>query len=118
MYDSVYQLKQEHRSGVDSYQTTFTYDANGNRLVKEVDGALTTSTFDGADQLINSKDSAGITTFSYDVNGNQALTLSPASERTTRTWGYENQVHLVELPSGNVVTATYNADNRRVEEIT
>jgi len=116
--DSVYQLKKEHRSGVIGYQTTYAYDANGIRSVKEVDGALTTSTFDGADQLINSVDSTGITTFSYDANGNQSLVLSPTGERTTSSWGYENQVVLVELPSGQVVTASYNADNRRVEEIT
>jgi len=86
-------------------------------LVKEADGALTTSAFDGADQLINSVDSSGITTYSYDATGNQSLVISPAADRTTSTWGYENQVHLVELPSGQVVTAIYNADNRRVQKL-
>ena len=117
-YDRVYQLTKDDRSGPNSYQRQFTYDANGNRLVKNVDSSLTTSTFDGADQLINSQDSAGLTTYTYDANGNQSLVVSPADERTTSTWGYENQVELVELPSGQVVTSTYNADNRRVQKLT
>ena len=78
IYDESYQLVQEHRSGASGFQTTFTYDDNGNRLVKEVDGVLTTSTFDGADQLISSVDSTGITTYSFDQNGNQALVLKQA----------------------------------------
>ena len=117
-YDSIYQLTQEQRSGVEGYQTTYIYDSNGNRLVKNVDGSITTSTFDGADQLINSRDSTGLTTYSYDANGNQSLAVSPAGERSTSTWGYENQVELVKLPSGQVVTTTYNADNRRVSKLT
>ena len=117
IYDSSFQLIQEHRSGVSGYQTTFTYDNNGNRLVKKVNGTMTTSTFDAGDQLINSVDSTGVTTYSFDANGNQSLSVSPVGGRTTNSWGYENQVELVELPSGDRVTAIYNADNRRVEEL-
>ena len=117
-YDLIYQLTKDERSVTVAYARNFTYDANGNRLVKNVDGSITTSTFDGADQLINSRDSAGLTTYTYDANGNQSLAVSPAGERSTSTWGYENQVELVKLPSGQVVTTTYNADNRRVSKLT
>lgn len=116
-YDSIYQLEQEHRSGVDGYQTTFTYDSNGSRLVKILDGSRTTATYDASDQVTNSKDSTGITTYSFDANGNLSLAISPAGDRTTRIWGYENQVVLVELPRDQVVTASYNADNRRVQKL-
>jgi YD repeat-containing protein len=91
---------------------------NGNRLVKNADGSITTSTFDGADQLIDSVDSTGTTSYSFDDNGNLSLAVSPTGERTTRTWGYENQVELVRLPNGQLVTASYNADNRRVQKLT
>jgi YD repeat-containing protein len=117
-YDSIYQLTQEQRSGVDGYQTTYVYDANGNRLETNADGSITTSTFDGADQLIDSVDSTGTTSYSYDADGNLSLAVSPTGERTTRTWGYENQVELVQLPDGKLVTALYNADNRRVQKLT
>ena len=86
-------------------------------LVQDVGGSLTTSTFDGADQLINSVDSTGVTNYSFNGSGNQSLVVVPTGGRTTSTWGYENQVEVVKLPSGQVVTSSYNAENRRVRVV-
>jgi YD repeat-containing protein len=113
-YDAVYQLTEDRRSGTNAYQKVFTYDAVGNCLVKTVDGSPTTSTFDGADELINSVNSTGTTNYTFDSNGNQSLEVGPTGARTTSIWGYENQVELVKLPSGQQVASSYNADNRRV----
>ena len=45
-YDPVNQLTGDQRSGTGAYDRSFSYDANGNRLVKVADGEITTSTFD------------------------------------------------------------------------
>jgi len=50
-YDATYQLTNERRSGANAYNTTFVYDAAGNRIVKITDGTLTTTTYDVANQI-------------------------------------------------------------------
>ena len=66
--------------------------------------------------MVNSVDISGNTVYTFDDNGNQSLSVSPFGERTSRTWGYENEVKLVELPNGQIVTSYYNADNRRTRK--
>ena len=44
-YDNTYQVTREQRSGAHSYDSTFTYDAVGNRLVQQDSGTLTTYTY-------------------------------------------------------------------------
>lgn len=75
-------------------------------------GALTTSTFDAANQLQTALNSSGTTTFTFDASGNQQIDNAPGGI-TTRTWNYENQRTLVLLPSGARETMTYNADWRQ-----
>jgi len=84
---------------------------DGNRLVKNEAGALTTSSYDAANQLINAIATSGTTTFTFDGAGNQQIELGP-SGTTTNVWDYENQRTEVLLPSGARETITYNADLR------
>jgi YD repeat-containing protein len=58
-YDATDRLTREQRSGPSAYDTTYTYDPLGNRLVKDASGALTTSTYDLANQLVTSQDANG-----------------------------------------------------------
>jgi RHS repeat-associated protein len=116
VYDNADRLKAERRSGTNAYANTFTYDATGNRTVKNADSVRTTFNYDVADQLTYSLVAAGRTTYVYDQNGNQTLERTPANARTTTTWDYENQSIKYQLPSSSVVTNIYNADSRRVIE--
>jgi YD repeat-containing protein len=106
---------------------TFTYDAVGNRLVQQTDGALKTYTYDPANQLTSILEMVAsapwITTYLYDENGNQRVVIDDralpqfyAGQRTTLTWDYENQPTVTIYPDGNRFTAVYNADHRRVEK--
>ncbi|WP_437202984.1 RHS repeat domain-containing protein [Planctomicrobium sp. SH664] len=97
-----------------SFRNTFTYDAAGNRLVKNANGARTTSTFDAANQTISSIDGTGTTTYTFDADGNQTVVLKPSGERTTTTWDYENKSTLIQLPSGLRNTMAYDPDGLRV----
>jgi YD repeat-containing protein len=99
-YDSTYHLTQEQRSGVDGYQTTYVYDSNGNRLVKNADGSITTSTFDGADQLIDSVDSTGTTSYSFDADGNLSLAEVVTNCRTLQVLSLSTKLRAKECSDG------------------
>ena len=118
LYDETNQLINENSSSTNMYEHEFTYDSVGNRLVKNVDGALTTSTYDAADQFIQSVDGSGQTTiYSFDRTGN-LVSVDVSGVRTTSSWDYENQRIGVALPSGQKVTYAFSADNRRTGEET
>ena len=106
----------ENRSGANAYNTTFTYDATGNRSVKNADGALTTSTYNVANQLQTSQDASGSTTYTFDADGNQKIVQEPNGDLTTNTWDFENHNVKIELPTSVVNTFTYNPDGQRTEK--
>ena len=112
--DGSYQLIAEHQTGTANFQTTYTYDPTGNRLAEETDGAVTTSTYNGANQLLYTENSLGErTSYTYDSAGNQIRKEEPNGDLTTNTWSVENQIVQVELPLGIIVTNTYNSDHLR-----
>ena len=117
-YDPTNQLTHEIRDGVNSYNVTHTWDRLGNRLVKDDSGALTTSTYDAANRLINALDSTGTTTFTFDATGNQTKQVSPSGQITTSVWDFENMNTATLLPSSDIVTLVYNGDQMRVEKET
>ncbi|MHB8638094.1 MAG: RHS repeat domain-containing protein [Fimbriimonadaceae bacterium] len=115
-YDATNQLIRERRNGGNSYDTTYSYDAAGNRLVKLDNSVRTTYTCDAVNQLSKFVDSSGNrTTFSYDATGNQRTQQVPGGGITTNTWDLENRLTKVALPSGTVNTFTYNGDGQRVK---
>ena len=117
-YDKTYQLKNEQRSGSNSYNITYTYDPVGNRLVLINGGVPTTSTYDVANELSTSNAfSVGVTTYTSDAAGNLLTSRSPSNQRTTNTWDFENRLTQVALPSAIVDTFTYNGDGQRVQKI-
>jgi YD repeat-containing protein len=113
-FDRPYQLINEHRSGSGGFNTSFTFDAVGNRLVKNESGALTTSAFDAANQLVTSVAPSGTTTYAFDAAGNQQIEQAP-SGTTTNVWNYENQLIGVQMADGSRVTMAYNANFRRTK---
>ena len=117
-YDAAGQLTADQRSGTAAYDHSFTCDPVGNRLTKQTDGAIQTSTYDAADQLLTVEDSTGTTQYSFDANGNQHAAQNPSGAITTWSWDYENQNRLVQLPDGNRVTMVFDADNRLVSKAT
>ena len=115
-YDPTYQLTNERRSGANSYNITYVYDAVGNRTLLVNTGAPTTYTYNAANELATSQASAGVTTYTFDGDGNLLTTLAPGNQLTTNTWDGENRLTQVALPSGIVDTFTYNGDGQRVQK--
>jgi len=90
-YDATTQLLAERRSGPGALANTFTYDALGNRLLKQAGSQRTTMLYDAANQIRYSVDATGRTTYTYDANGNQQAVQAPSGARTTYVWDFENQ---------------------------
>ena len=61
-------------------------------MEKTSSGNPTTYTYDIANQLKTSADASGTTNYVFDANGNQRTTQSPVGQRTTNSWGYENEL--------------------------
>jgi RHS repeat-associated protein len=115
-YDKTYQLKNEQRSGSNSYNITYTYDAAGNRLTEINGGVRTTSTYNAANELTKTQVVAGVTTMTFDANGNLLTSRNPSNQRTSYTWDFENRLTQVSLPTAIVDTFTYNGDGQRVQK--
>ncbi len=113
-YDDKDQLTGEHRTGTNAYRHTFTYDNRGNRILKNLDGQRTTSTYDAANQLKYSEDASGRTTYTFDADGNQHVVQAPSGDRTTNVWDYENKLVGVQHPAGSRETMAYDPDGKRV----
>ena len=116
IYDEMYQLTHEQRSGPSAYNITYTYDGVGNRTLMAKNGALTTYAYNSGNEIATSQTSAGITTYTFDNDGNQLTTLGPGNQLTTNTWDGENRLTTVALPSGITNTFTYNGDGQRVQK--
>jgi RHS repeat-associated protein len=108
-YDNAYQLTREQRSGANTYDITYSYDAVGNRLIKIEGGQTTTYTYDAANQVQTEETPAQITTFAFDANGN-TLVENAGGQRTTYTWDLENMCTGIALPNGTLNTFAYDAD--------
>jgi len=115
-YDAGDRLTREQRSGASAYDTTYTYDPLGNRLVKQASGALTTYAYDLANQLTTSRDASGVTTYTYDLAGNLQVVEQSSGQRTTNTWDDQNRQTGVQLPVGGIVTSAYRFDGLRHEK--
>src|SRR5260370_21511926 len=115
-YDSTYQLTRELRSGINSYATTYSYDAAGNRLTMRDSGTPTTYSFDVANQVLTAKSPGAPVTYVFDANGNQTQQRGPGSTRTTWNWAYENRLSTIRLATGALNTFVYNADGQRVQK--
>jgi len=118
LYDNLYQLTGENRTGTTPFRNTITYDPLGNRLAKTESGVRTTYAYDQANQLKYTQDNTGRTTYTFDAAGNQQRVVDPSGARTTTVWNYENQPTLYKLPDATRVTMAYHPDLLRVQKDT
>jgi RHS repeat-associated protein len=118
LYDNLYQLTGENRTGTTPFRNTFTYDPLGNRLAKTESDVRTTYAYDAANQLKYALDVSGRTTYTFDAAGNQQRVVDPSGARTTTVWNYENQPTLYKLPDATRVTMAYHPDLLRVQKDT
>ncbi len=83
-YDGAYQLVNEQRSGANAYSTTYVYDSDGNRTLKNDSGQLTTSTYNVSDQLVTATTPAGVLTPVTRVPSRRSPVAGAPVRRVTR----------------------------------
>ena len=112
-YDPNNQLLNEQRTGVNAYNSTYTWDPVGNRLQQNSNGQITTGSFNAANAQLTSVPSSGpATTNTWDPNGNLATTTTGAAI-TTNAWSPENRLSNVGFPDGTSESYTYSDDGLR-----
>ncbi|MBD3316819.1 MAG: PKD domain-containing protein, partial [Chitinivibrionales bacterium] len=114
-YDACHRLIQEGIADPVSGGGTieYTYDAVGNRLTKEVDGAVTNYTYNALNQLTVE----GGISYTYDING-RLVGKSDGAEYTSYEWNDDNRLVRVTKPDGGVTEYRYDANGDRVSSIT
>ncbi len=112
-YDNLYRLTGETRKSGGSIvaQSSFTYDLAGNRLTQNVNGSLTSYTYNELDQMLT----AGSIHYQYDGRGNLAKEID-GSQITQYEYDAANRLASVSLPNGTNITNAYDADGRRVQQ--
>jgi len=107
-YDGNYRLTSEIRTGANTYNLAFTYDNVGNRLTKDLDGQVTSYTYNNRDQLTNE----GAITYSYDASGRQT-TKDSSSVVSTFSWMDNDRLQSVTNQNG-IVNSTYDLKGQKV----
>ncbi|WP_187359852.1 RHS repeat protein [Chitinolyticbacter meiyuanensis] len=136
-YDALGRLERVYDAK--GYQTTFTYDANGNRKTRKdalgritsysydalnrlktitnPDTGVITFSYDGRDNLVSVQDAEGFTT-SYTYNGFDDLIRQVSPDSGTTTYVHEADGHLKSKTDARNKTATYTRDDLgRVKQI-
>lgn len=91
--------------------TSFTHDANGNRLsMTDPAGLTTTYAYDSLNRLTTVTNNAGeMTTYTYDAVGNTSSIGTPGGNTTSYTYDARDYLTTVTDSVGPVVTYTYDA---------
>jgi RHS repeat-associated protein len=101
-HDSLMRLTQETKSGV---AQSWAYDAVSNRTSQVAGGNTVAATFDIRDRMT----SLGTTTYTWDVAGRLASRNVSGVGTTRLGWQDDDRLRRVDLPNGNVVDYTYDA---------
>ena len=105
-YDQVGRLWKVSQNGALVRQ--YEYDANGNRLIRKMDGTLDVE-YDNQDRLLR----YGNTTYTYTHNGELKTKIDPSGQ-TAYTYDVFGNLTRVELPNGTVIDYAIDGANRRI----
>lgn len=115
-YDNLYQLIQESDSSRNNgAATTYSYDAQGNRIQKEDNGVITTYTVDKLNRVTAATTGGEVISYSYDANGN---TVAKTAGGVTHTYCYDRENRLTGVLAGEeeIFSAIYDYRSRRLEK--
>lgn len=94
-------------------ETTYTYDASGNRTQENVKGDVTDYKYNEAGQLIEKTTKKETVTYTYDVNGNL---IKEQGKKNTKDYTYNNENRLTAIKENDklLMAALYDGDNERL----
>jgi YD repeat-containing protein len=104
-YDNIGQLTSETKSS--GYSGSYTYDANGNRLTRTVNGVTESYAYDSGDKLLSVTGGSDPRTFAYDAAG-RTTGIVRSSGTTALSYDYESRVTSITKPGMVTNTFTYN----------
>ena len=112
-YDASDQITGEARTGTSgTYTVGYTYDHNGNRTSKILNGVTDSYTYDAHDKLLSTSSKS----YTYDHNGNcTAVTVGTLT--TTLAYDYQNRVTGITYSGGATNSFGYNAFNLRAKKV-
>jgi RHS repeat-associated protein len=116
VYDDLYKLVSETRTGIHAYTISYVYDYVGNRLQQTKNGIATTYLYNNRDQLVSEHVGVNSTTYSYDQSG-RMVTKVDNTGTTRYTWIDEDRLTSVQSPQG-FTTYEYDFNNNRISVVT
>jgi RHS repeat-associated protein len=110
-YDNRRRLIEVDRDGAPT--TSYTYDANGNRLTRTIDGITTGATYDERDRQLTD----GPLQFSYNANG-ELITKHDIATGANTSYAYDDRGRLrqVTVPSGSVIDYVLDGIGHRLRK--
>lgn len=107
------QLLSEARSG---YLCSYTYDGNGNRLTKTLNGVTDSYSYDDGDKLLAiTRGGATIKSFGYDAQG-RTTSVTTSSGTTSLSYDFDDRVTGITYPNSTTNAFGYNALDTRVSQ--
>ncbi len=106
-YDTAGRLTTVTKNGLT--ESTYSYDANGNRLSKATNAGTLSGTYDDQDRLL----SYGTHSYTYTDNG-ELRTKTNSGQSTTYTYDVLGNLTNVTLPNGTTIEYLIDGRNRRV----
>jgi RHS repeat-associated protein len=111
-YDDLYRLTGETRTGTNPYTLTYSYDNVGNRLTKNLNGEVTSYTYNNRDQLDCETGSFGTVCYEFDAAGRQ-ISRDSVGIITTFTWADNDRLQSVSNQNGTN-TFTYDLTGQKI----
>ena len=112
-YDNIDQLLTEVKGAPLNYSGSYTYDANGNRLTRTVNGSTETYSYDDADKLLSITGGSNPRTYTYDAAG-RTKTITAGSDVTTLSYDYDGHVASITYPASTSDSFGYNGLGARM----
>lgn len=106
-YDTAGRLIEVTKNG--AIQSTYAYDANGNRFSKTTSGGTVSGSYDNQDRLL----SYGNNNYSYAANG-ELSTKTNSGQTTSYTYDVLGNLTNATLPGGTAIEYVIDGRNRRI----
>jgi RHS repeat-associated protein len=94
-----------------NHTTSYTYDANGNRLTQSDATGTITYTYNSVGDVLTITDQmGGVWTNTYDTHGNRLTAVDALNKTTTFTYGAQGQLLTITDPRNNTTTFLYDTN--------
>ena len=112
-YDQIDQLVSEVKGAPLNYAASYSYDKNGNRLSRAVNGVTEAYSYDDADKLLSIVGGPNPRTYTYDQQG-RTDTITVGQDVTTFDYDYDGRATSITYPNATSDSFGYNGLGARM----